>query len=60
MNRAQTAAEGARERLDFATQGQLEALQEAVDGLAARVAVLEAQPGTSADDTEADGSPDEG
>jgi polyhydroxyalkanoate synthesis regulator phasin len=43
LHKAQSAAEGARERLDFATQGQVDTLQEAVDALATRVSALEAR-----------------
>ena len=55
MGRAQTAAEGARERLDFATQAELRSLRKAVDSLQARVDALETaagiEPGTAGSDT---------
>ncbi|MDH3205245.1 MAG: hypothetical protein OEO79_01455 [Gemmatimonadota bacterium] len=41
LNRAQSAASGARERLDFVNQAEFEALVEAVDSLRERVAALE-------------------
>jgi polyhydroxyalkanoate synthesis regulator phasin len=41
LDRAQTAAEGAREKLDFAHQSQIDGLREAVESLGARVAELE-------------------
>ena len=43
LERAQTAASGARERLDFVNQSELEALQQAVEELKLRVAALEAK-----------------
>jgi polyhydroxyalkanoate synthesis regulator phasin len=43
LERAQTAASGARERLDFVNQSELEALQEAVEELKQRVGALEAK-----------------
>jgi len=41
LERAQEAAEGARERLDFVTQKELDGLKDAVDTLRDRVAALE-------------------
>jgi polyhydroxyalkanoate synthesis regulator phasin len=43
LERAQTAASGARERLDFVNQSELEALQAAVEELKQRVGALEAK-----------------
>ena len=43
LDRAQAAASGARERFDFATQADLDALQEGVDELKRRVSALEAK-----------------
>jgi len=43
LGRAQAAATGARERLDFAHQGDVDALREAVERLAERVSALEAR-----------------
>ncbi len=45
LEKAQNAASGARERLDFVNQSELETLQAAVDALSARVAGLEARLG---------------
>jgi polyhydroxyalkanoate synthesis regulator phasin len=60
VDKAQSAASGARERLDFANHGELEALQGAVEALTARVSALEArvfeveqeQPAETASDEE--------
>jgi polyhydroxyalkanoate synthesis regulator phasin len=41
LAKAQTAASGARERLDFATQAELDGVQSAVEALKERVAALE-------------------
>jgi polyhydroxyalkanoate synthesis regulator phasin len=41
LERAQSAASGAREKLDFAHQGELEALRVQVEGLQNRIAHLE-------------------
>jgi hypothetical protein len=41
LGKAQTAASNARERLDFAHQGELESLEETVKSLRTRVAALE-------------------
>jgi len=41
LNKAQTAASGARERLDFATHGEMEELEKAVSALNDRVTALE-------------------
>ena len=41
LGKAQTAASGARERLDFVNHSELEALQGAIEALRARVAALE-------------------
>lgn len=41
LNRAQTAASGARERLDFVNQAEFEALASEVEALRERVAALE-------------------
>jgi polyhydroxyalkanoate synthesis regulator phasin len=41
LERAQSAASGARERLDFAHQGELEALRAQVEGLQNRIVHLE-------------------
>ena len=43
MDKAQTAASGARERLDFVHQSELEALRESVESLGVRVSALEAE-----------------
>jgi polyhydroxyalkanoate synthesis regulator phasin len=43
LSKAQTAASEARERLDFANQGEIDELERAVEALAARVAALEAR-----------------
>ncbi len=43
LERAQTAASGARERLDFVNQAELEELQIAVEEIGQRVAALEAR-----------------
>jgi polyhydroxyalkanoate synthesis regulator phasin len=43
LERAQTAASGARERLDFVSQAEHDALSEAVEQLRGRVAALEAK-----------------
>ena len=43
LERAQTAASGARERLDFVNQAELDELQDAVEELAQRVSALEAK-----------------
>jgi polyhydroxyalkanoate synthesis regulator phasin len=43
LGRAQAAAADARERLDFVSQAELEALQETVEDLRRRVAALEAR-----------------
>jgi len=43
LDKAQTAASGARERLDFVNHTELEALQASVDALTARVSALEAR-----------------
>ncbi|MGD2047027.1 MAG: hypothetical protein PVJ80_05350 [Gemmatimonadota bacterium] len=43
MDKAQSAASGARDRLDFVSHGELEALQGAVQALTARVSALEAR-----------------
>ena len=59
MGRAQTAAEGARERLDFATQAELRSLREAVDSLQARVDALEAAAGIESDTAGSDTSSEE-
>ena len=45
LHRAQEAAEGARERLDFVTQKEFDALSEAVDRIKERVAGLETRFG---------------
>jgi len=42
LGRAQAAASGARERLDFTHQSETDALKEAVEGLLERVSALEA------------------
>ena len=42
LGKAQEAAEGARERLDFVTQNEFEGLQEAVDVIKQKVTALEA------------------
>jgi polyhydroxyalkanoate synthesis regulator phasin len=55
LDRAQTAADGARERLDFANQAELQALRNAVDDLTERVAALE---GTSGGATDAEDAPE--
>lgn len=48
LHKAQEAAEGARERLDFAGQKEFDALADAVDALKRRVDVLEGRfPGES-------------
>jgi polyhydroxyalkanoate synthesis regulator phasin len=53
LEKAQSAAGEARERLDFAQQGDLEALSSAVEAMGARVAALEAHvfgaPGAGGD-----------
>ena len=59
MGRAQTAAEGARERLDFATQAELRSLREAVDSLQARVGALEAAAGIESEAVGSDTSSEE-
>jgi len=41
LGKAQSAASSARDRLDFVTQGEVEALEETVTALRARVAALE-------------------
>ena len=41
LNRAQSAASGARERLDFVSQAEFEALADAVESLRERVTALE-------------------
>jgi polyhydroxyalkanoate synthesis regulator phasin len=43
LGRAQAAASGAKERLDFAQQGDVDALGEALDRLTERVSALEAR-----------------
>jgi len=43
LEKAQAAATGARERLDFAHQAELEALREVVSGIGERVSALEAR-----------------
>jgi polyhydroxyalkanoate synthesis regulator phasin len=43
LGRAQAAASGAKERLDFAQQGDVDALREAMDRLMERVSALEAR-----------------
>lgn len=43
LDKAQSAASGARERLDFVNQSELEALEGAVQSLTERVAALEAR-----------------
>jgi polyhydroxyalkanoate synthesis regulator phasin len=43
LDKAQTAASGARERLDFVNHSEFEVLREAVEALAERVAALEAK-----------------
>jgi polyhydroxyalkanoate synthesis regulator phasin len=43
LGRAQAAASGAKERLDFAQQGDVDALREALDRLMERVSALEAR-----------------
>ena len=59
MGRAQTAAEGARERLDFATQAELRSLREAVDSLQSRVNALEAAAGIQPEAAGSDSSSEE-
>jgi polyhydroxyalkanoate synthesis regulator phasin len=49
LGRAQSAASGARERLDFAHQADLEALRVQVDALQARIAHLEGRIAAVAD-----------
>ena len=49
MGRAQEAAAGARERLDFATRLEVEALEASVEALQTRVAALEARASGSGD-----------
>jgi polyhydroxyalkanoate synthesis regulator phasin len=41
LDRAQAAASGAKEKLDFVNQGEMEALTTQIEGLEARVAALE-------------------
>lgn len=43
VDKAQSAASGARDRLDFVNHGELEALRGAVEALTARVSALEAR-----------------
>ena len=54
VGKAQAAASGARERLDFAHQGELEALQATVNELSRRVAELEARVGGAEGDRDED------
>lgn len=59
LDKAQTAASGARERLDFVNHSEFEALQASIEGLADRVTALEQhirgdQGPKSADEEEAE------
>jgi len=55
LHKAQEAAGGARERLDFVTQTEFDALQAEVERLRARVEFLEQGSGPDPDDAGADG-----
>ncbi|MDH5758639.1 MAG: hypothetical protein OEZ65_03555 [Gemmatimonadota bacterium] len=50
LGKAQDAAEGARERLDFVARREFEALQAAVEDLARRVGALEGESAEDSDD----------
>jgi len=59
LDRAQTAAEGARERMDFAHQPEVDALKTAVEAIRARVSALE-ESVFGAPKEEVTAEPDEG
>jgi polyhydroxyalkanoate synthesis regulator phasin len=54
LDRAQSAAEGARDKLDFAQQSEMEGLMSAMDSIKARVSSLEESVFGSAKDDDAD------
>jgi len=57
LDKAQSAASGARERLDFATQTELEELRKAVEALNQRVVDLEARVAAGGDAGEGGDAP---
>jgi polyhydroxyalkanoate synthesis regulator phasin len=58
LSRAQEAAGGAKERLDFVTQREFDALGDVVEGIRGRVAALEDRLGRSTGDTPAEEEPE--